>query len=178
MKQRSIEFTSILERSNNKLWGAHFRVPRLAAKSLIEGKSRRVLCSLNNAPGRQCALVPFGDGSFVITVNKPLRESLGLKFGSRIRIVLRKDRSKYGLPMPEEMQEAFRQDQEGDKLFHALTPGRQRTLLYIVNSGKGIDERIFRAISVIRHLKETGGKINYRKLNTLLRKRAHNSPSI
>ena len=169
---KPMRFTSSLERSANKLWGAHLAVPKHAVNALTDAKSRRVVCSLNGTSEHQCALVPFGNGTFVITVNKSRRESLRLSFGSKVDVTLRKDRTKYGLPMPEELKEVFRQDNEGDRLFHALTPGRQRTLIYMVNSGKGLDERVFRAVTIVRHLKENNGVINYKKLTMMLRKSA------
>jgi len=165
-----LHFTSILEKSDNKLWGAHFGVSRHTAEKLIRGTSRRVVCSLNGSPERQCALIPDGKNAYVITVNKSLRNSLGLNFGSRLRVTLRPDDSKYGLPMPEELEEVFRQDKGAEKRFLALTPGRQRTLLYIINLGKIMDERVFRAVTIVRHLEENFGAINYRKLSVMLRK--------
>lgn len=170
MKSNIITISSILERSDNKLWGAHVRVSRRHAERLIQGKSRRVVCSINGSPERQCALIPDGKNAYVITVNKGLRYSLGLRFGSSLRVSLRPDDSKYGLPMPAELREVFRQDKAADKRFHSLTPGKQRTLLYIINSGKGLEDRVFRAVTIVRHLEENNGMINYRKLNVMLRK--------
>ena len=175
MKQRArsnagLRFTSVLERSDNKLWGGHFRVPARIAKKLIDGESRRVLCSLNDIAERQCALIPFGNGAFVITVNKGLRDKLRLTFGMEVQVELRKDTSVYGLPMPEEFQEILRQDKEGNALFHALTRGRQRTLLYIIGSAKSPEKRMVRAIAVVRHLKANKGKINYKELGASLKR--------
>ncbi len=167
---KTVTFTSTLERSDNKLWGAHVCVSRRDAERLIHGKSRRVVCSINGSPERQCALIPDGKNAYVITVNKNLRDTLGLSFGSKLRIALRPDDSKYGLPMPTELREVFRQDKGADKRFHALTPGKQRTLLYIINSAKNLEERVFRAVTIVRHLEENSGSINYRKLNMMLRK--------
>ena len=96
-----LRFTSLLERSDNKLWGCHFRVPTNIAKRLIESNSRRVVCSLNNSAEYQCAVLHRGEGLFLITVNKKLRDRLGLGFGMEVRVGLKKDNSEYGLPMPE-----------------------------------------------------------------------------
>jgi uncharacterized protein YdeI (YjbR/CyaY-like superfamily) len=84
-------------------------------------------------------------------------------------VSLKKDKSEYGLPVPDELNELFRQDAEGNRLFHALTRGRQRTLLYIVGSAKDSDKRILRAIVIINHLKANKGRINYRQLNASLK---------
>lgn len=164
-------FTSILEESNNKLWGAHFLVPDVVARIFIDGNARRVVCVLNENTKYQCALLPKGDGSFLITVNKKIRDQLGLKPGSKISVSLCKDESEYGLPMPEELAEVLAQDEVGSRLLHALTPGKIRTLLYIVANVKDPEKRIGRAIAVVEHLKRNGGKINYRQLNEELRDR-------
>lgn len=163
-------FTSVLEASNNKLWGAHFTVPVSVAKRFTAATSRRVVCTLNGAETFQCALIPHGNGSFVITVNKKLRDKQDLKFGMTVDVSLRKDESEYGLPMPKEFAELLRQDKRGNRLFHALTAGRQRTLLYIIGQRKTTDARIERGIVVVEHLKATNGKIDYKKLNESLKK--------
>src|SRR5690606_12695467 len=84
----------------------------------FEGKSRRVVCTLNGAHTFQCALMPSG-GSFFIMVNKKIRTSLGIEAGHAVRVELMKDTSKYGLPMPEEFEEVLAQDDEGRELFEA-----------------------------------------------------------
>ena len=164
-----LRFTSILERSTNKLWGAHFSVPNRIAKKLIDGESRRVICMLNGTAEHQCALIPFGNGSFVITVNKSLRDKLKLTFGMEASVSLKKDTSVYGLPMPEELNELLKQDSEGNKVFHALTRGKQRVLLYIIGSAKNSEKRVVRAITIVKHLKENHGKINHKQLAIMLK---------
>lgn len=166
-----ISFTSTLESSNNKLWGFHLPVPEVIARTFISGDDRRVVCTLNGTVTYQCALLSKGDGSFLVMVNKKTRDKLGLKPGSTVAVSLKKDESEYGLPMPGEMAEALAQDEEGNRLFHALTPGKLRTLLYIVGHVKDPDKRIGRALAILEHLKANGGKINYRQLNEALREK-------
>jgi len=168
-----LNFASRLERSTNKLWGCHFRVPRQIALKLISGKSRRVVCTLNGSVAYQTALRPWSKGAFVIPVNAMLRRTLAVDVGMDVQVSLTKDRSKYGLPMPDELRMLLRQDPEGNRLFTALTPGRQRTLLHIVGSAKQIEKRIIRAVTIVNHLKAHKGKINYRQLYTSLRDFRH-----
>ena len=166
----NISFTSILEESNNKLWGAHFLVPPpfVSLFPIIE-KTRRVFCRLNDAVEIQCAILPFGEGRHVITINKKLQKQLNISFGDRLSATLRPDDSPYGLPMPEEFEAVLQQDSEGNRLFHALTAGKQRTLLYITANIKNSDARIQRALTIIEHLKSQNGKIDFKKLNEDLR---------
>jgi hypothetical protein len=161
---KKLTFTSILERSDNRLWGCHLRVPNGVARQLIDHDSRRVVCTLNASVEYQCAILARGSNVFVITVNKKIRESLGLVFGMEVHVSLKKDDSKYGLPMPGELNELLKQDPESRTLFHALSRGKQRTLLHIIGSVKSSDKRVARAITVVKHLKMNGGKINYRQL--------------
>ncbi|MFN0158053.1 MAG: DUF1905 domain-containing protein [Bacteroidota bacterium] len=168
---KNAEFTSVLERSDNKLWGGHFEVPARVAKNMIDGSSRRVVCTLNDSVEYQCALLPHGNGTFVITVNKKLRDALHLLYGMPVEVRLRKDESKYGLPMPEELEELLRQDKEGARLMHSLTPGKLRTLLYIIGGVKNPAARASRSVVIVQHLKSNKGKINYRQLNESMRKR-------
>ena len=165
----SCRFEALLEKSTNKLWGCHFTVPPDVVARLTKDRSRRVVCSLNRKATYQCAMLPHGGGSHIITVNKNIRNSLGVTFGDSVEVILSADTSDYGLPLPEEFAEAMRQDPAGKKLFHALTTGRQRTLLYIIGKPKLPDKRIIYSLVVLRHLHINKGKINYRQLTMALR---------
>lgn len=165
----AVQFDAQLEESTNKLWGCHFAVPPWAAEALIAEKNgKRVVCTLNGKETYQCALLPRGDGTWLITVNKKIQAKWGLTIGSKVSVSLRKDESEYGLPMPEELAELLAQDETGNRLFHALTPGKLRTLLYIVGQAKNSDTRLHRALAVVEHLKANKGKIDYKQLNVSL----------
>jgi hypothetical protein len=160
-----MHFTTTLQKFDSPLWGFHIPVPDEVSKNFLETTGARVVCTLNGTEEFQCALMPKGDGSYFININKKLRDKLKLKPGSEVHAALRKDDSKYGLPMPEELAELLALDDEGNELFHALTPGKQRSLLYIAGSPKTSETRIKKAVVVVEHLKANGGKIDYKQLN-------------
>ncbi|MCC7305966.1 MAG: DUF1905 domain-containing protein [Acidobacteria bacterium] len=142
--------------------GWHFLVieKKTADKlSFKDKRYKRVVCTIKGGEPFQCALMPSG-GRFYIIVNKKKREALGIVAGDKVDVVLVLDESKYGLPMPEEFREVLDQDPEGDKLFHSLTPGKQRSLLYYVGNIKDVDQRIFQALAIIEHIKEHGKVID------------------
>ena len=122
----------------------------------FKDKYRRVVCTINNGEPFQCALLPWGD-LFYIIVSKKKR--MGLVAGDTVKVLLVKDESKYGLPMPEEFEEVLKQDPEGDVMFHALTAGKQRSILYLLSHAKDIDVRIHQGLLIVDHLKTNGGKI-------------------
>jgi len=140
--------------------GWHFLIveKEIVAQFGFEDKFKRVVCSINRGSSFQCALMPWGE-LFYIIVNKKKRDEVGAQAGDIVDVVLVKDESKYGLPMPEEFAEVLKQDPEGDRLFHALTKGKQRSMLYYLGNIKDIDKRIHACLIFIDHLKENDGRI-------------------
>ena len=169
---KTIRTTSVLSKSENEFGWYFLRFDTKAVSGLNfeDKKSRRVVCTLNESHTFQCALLPWTKNGFCIVVNKKIREKLGLADGSKVNVELRKDESKYGLPMPKELKEVLRQDREGNKLFHSLTSGKQRSLLYYIGKQKDIDRRIHMSLIVVEHLRNNDGKIVYPKLSEELKR--------
>lgn len=160
------QFSAPLEAAKTKLFNWQLRVPAdVTAAFLASPSKRRVVCVLNGQDPHQCALTPVGDGVYVIKVNQKRIKQLDLAEGKKVELELFPDDSKYGLPMPEEMAAALGEDPEGDKWFHALTPGKLRTLLYIVGQGHDSDNRLWRAVQILEHLKARSGKLDYKELH-------------
>jgi len=169
---KTVRTTSVLSRSENEFgwYFINFDAKAVAGLNFEDKKSRRVVCTLNDSHTFQCALLPWAKEGFCIVVNKKIREKLGLAHGSKVKVVLQKDESKYGLPMPKELKEVLKQDRDGNKLFHLLTAGKQRTVLYYIGKQKDIDRRIHMSLIVVDHLKNNDGKIVHPKLNAELKR--------
>ena len=156
---KSVKFKTALVRSTTGS-GWHFLLieKETVAKFKFEDNYKRVICSMNGDDGFQCALLPWGE-LFYIIVNKKKRDAIGIVEGDIVDVELVKDDSKYGLPMPEELEEILKQDPDGDRFFHDLTKGKQRSMLYYLGNIKDIDKRIHAGLIFIDHLKENDGKI-------------------
>ena len=164
------QFTAPLEASTSKIFNWQLRIPAaITAEFLAQPTKRRVICVLNGQAPHQCSLTPIGQGVYVIKVNQKRIKQLALEPGQNVTLELFPDDSKYGLPMPGEMQEILNHDGEGNKLFHALPAGKLRTLLYIIGQGKSESRRLFRSVTVLEHLKNRNGKIDYKILNIDMR---------
>ena len=161
---KSIKFKTELGKLSAD-YGWHFILVerKIAEKFPTDGKSRRVVCTLNGEVTFQAGLMHY-HGDFFISVNKPTRTKLGLEAGDLVAVELAADESEYGLPMPEEFREILDQDPEGDKLFHALTAGKQRSLLYYLSKTKDMDKTIHCGLIVVEHLKNNAGKIDGKTL--------------
>lgn len=166
-------FTAVLESSSSKVWMRHFIVPEKYVKKLTaDDGSRRVVCKLNNTIEFQCGIISVIKGKFGCMVNKPTCKKLGIDTGDAVHVQLKPDESEYGLPMPEEFAELLRYDNEADTYFHALTAGKQRTLLYIINTAKTSEKRIEKSVVVANHLVKNKGKVNYKELYSSLKPNA------
>ena len=167
----TVSFETELVTSGEKPMYHYLLVEKAWVKPMgFTGNVRRVVCTVNDQLSFQCSLMPNGKGAYYISVNKENRTKLDIIPGDRISVRLDRDTSKYGLPMPEELQAVLDQDPMGDRLFHALTNGKQRTILYYVSKQKNIDRRIEAALIIMEHLKNNEGKIDYRKLHEELKR--------
>jgi len=128
-KKQSITFQATLSNFDaSNLWHYHIKVPADIAAPYIDA-DRRVKCQIAEFDSFACALMPDGKGDYFINLNKERRKQLGLQVGDTIEVTIEKDESKYGMPIPEEMEVLLEQDEEASQYFHTLTPGKQRSLL-------------------------------------------------
>ena len=141
------------------------RVPKAKVADFgFKGNLRRVVCTLNGTETFNCSLFP-SKGDYFITLNKKLRDKLGLEIGTPVSMELARDESQFGMPMPEEFAEVMRQDSEGERLFNALSPGNQRLMLKLVVFVKDVDKRIIRSLVGLDVLKKCEGKFEYHLLH-------------
>jgi hypothetical protein len=166
-----MEFNAILEKFDSELWTYHVKVPYVIARQFIDSTGQRVIASLNNGEGIHCAIMAAGDDVYFLNMNAEIRKKYQLSIGSTVHIALKPDTSKYGMPMPEELEAVLEEDDVFNTYFDALTPGKQRNLIYIVNKVKDSDKRIRKSIVIADHLKNFSGKIDFKVLNAALRGR-------
>lgn len=157
-------FKGIVEESAGAVYGFHVKVPQQISDWFLKQNIKRLVCTINEDYTWQCALIPFGNGIYYILLNAEIRKKQLLNVGSEVSIQLKEDTSKYGLPMPEEMQELLYQDPKGDQLFHKLTLGKQRSLLHLVGKPKSSQKRLEKALIVLDHLKNQNGKLDFKIL--------------
>src|SRR5947209_10300755 len=108
---KTLRLTSVLTKSEQE-FGWHFltfKAKSVAALKFEDKKSRRVVCTINDKHTFQCALLPWTKDGFCIVVNKKIRDKLGISDGTKVKVELAKDESKYGLPMPKELKEVLKQ---------------------------------------------------------------------
>lgn len=143
----------------------------------FRGNLRRVVCTLDGIETYNCSLFPSKEDYF-ITLSKQRRAKLGIEIGDTVKVELKKDESKYGMPMPLEFAEVLRQDAEGKRLFEALSPGNQRLMLKLIVFVKDVDKRIARALTGIELLRQSDGVFDYSMQHAAMRLVSSANPPI
>lgn len=156
-----MQFKSKIIKLDSNVWAYAFLIPAEVIKAL---KTKRVVCKLNGKLEFQTGVI-----SNFIKVNKEIRDELGLIEASNVDVELKPDVSKYGLPTPAVFLELIEQDPEGDKIFHSLTPGKQRSLIYIIAKPKSEAKQLEKTLIIFEYLKSSNGNLDYKELNLALK---------
>ncbi len=164
----SDKFNSVVENFNTNLWGHHFLVPENIAEKYIEGDNRRIICKVNGISQIRGALMPSKKGWYIL-LNKKVRNELEIDDESKISVEIEKDRSEFGMDVPEEFTEVMGQEELAWERFQKLSPGKQRALIYIVKSVKNTDSRIRKSLAIAQHLKEMKKELDFKRINELIK---------
>ncbi|TNE53244.1 MAG: DUF1905 domain-containing protein [Bacteroidetes bacterium] len=126
---------------------------------------QRFWIAIDDCEPWQAGSVALGEQNAYISIKSALLKKMGLQIGDHVQVKLRKDRSEYGMPFPEELQEVLLQDPEADKRFHELNLGMRRYIIYYVNQVKSSQKKIERSLFLIGNLKEIPtNEVNFRLL--------------
>lgn len=159
-------FRGRVENSNDiHLYHTHIKVPREIHIKFKNKNIKRIVFTLNNKQPNHGGFIAYGDGSYFLMASKKLLKENNLRIGEEVLVELWADTSKYGMPICEEFKELLNQDLEGSKLFHELTDGKIRSLLYKVNNYKSGHKKLEKAIIILDHLKGNKGQLDWKMLN-------------
>jgi hypothetical protein len=159
-------FESVLSSHEGEMWGNHFNIEPALIPKLKSSGVKRWLCSVNESEPLHSGLMGNGEGGYFILLNKSFCKRHHLREGDVLKIHLEPDQSEYGMPVSDEFIEVFNQTEGAWKYFDALTPGKQRNLIYFVGNVKSSDIKIRRALVVCNHLLENQGTIDFKALNS------------
>jgi bifunctional DNA-binding transcriptional regulator/antitoxin component of YhaV-PrlF toxin-antitoxin module len=163
-----MKFQATLEDFHSKLFRYYIPVTKEIGDQFVDGDSRRIMCSINGHEAYHCALMHM-DGGYYILVKNEIRKKIGVKEGDKVQVTIKKDRSEFGHEVPESFQALLEQDSEGETYFRVLPMGIQRGLVYIVTKVKNVDSQIAKGLAIMHHLKESKGKVDYKRLNVLIK---------
>jgi Bacteriocin-protection, YdeI or OmpD-Associated/Domain of unknown function (DUF1905) len=120
---------------------------------LTKDKNKRVICTINKIEKLHCAIMPKKEGGHFVMIGASICKKLKLKVGTEIEASFVIDKTEYQFDMPEELKEVLDTDDEANKIFHTLTAGNQRGLIYLLSLVKSSDKKIERALKIAERIK-------------------------
>lgn len=162
-----LEFKGKIEHDSEgiNLYHTHIKIPKKIQAHFQKQEIKRVIFTLNGGEENHGGFIPRGNGTNFLMTSKALLKKNKLNIGDNVLVTLWEDTSKYGMPICDEMQELLDQDNQGSALFHKLTDGKIRSLLYKANGYKSSDKRLEKSVIIIEHLKANNGALDWQMLN-------------
>ncbi len=134
--------------------GMHFiTLDDKTVQSLTKDGNRRVICKMNREVAFHCAILKKSEGGSFINVGLSICKKLKLELGSKVTATFQIDKTGYQFNMPEEFEEVLSTDLAASTIFHSLTEGNQRGLIYLVAQVKSSDKKIERALKIAEKIK-------------------------
>ncbi len=148
-----------------------FLIPGAAVADLLARKhnGNRIICRIDDIGNIHSGLMADGRGDYFIIISQEVRKRFDLEIGKEVRLTITPDDSDYGMPLPAEAAELWEMDPEARMVFHTLSPGHQRNLLYQIDKLKRPESRAKKTVQIHDYLKEVNGQLDYRELNAWIK---------
>lgn len=144
--------TTILkfDKQGEKTGWTYIVIPATVAKKLNPGvkRSYRVKGKLDEHKIEKTALIPMGDGDFIIPINAAIRKGLGKRKGATVKVQLEIDHSPI-LP-PGELIECLKDEPEAYNYFNSLPQSHRNYFTKWIGSAKTEPTKIKRIAMVIK----------------------------
>lgn len=123
-------------------------------RELLEHGTKRVVVRFESGDKVHLALKqPKTIPHPVVFLSQALCRKLGIREGDEVTATIDPDDSPFQFDMPEEFQAVLDTDPAASAVFERLTPGNQRSLIYLVQTMKSVDKRIERSLLVASKLR-------------------------
>ena len=147
-----IKFKTILLKFNEqgeKTGWTYIVIPAELAQQLKPGnkKSFRVKGKLDNHPVKQVALIPMGEGDFIIPINGAMRKAIGKRKGAELQVQLTLDESAF--QFSKEMMECLEDEPKALENFKKLSGSEQRYFSKWIDGAKTPDTKARRIVQTL-----------------------------
>ena len=111
---KSFEFDAVIGSLDSDIWNLNIALPNEVVERYLQ-TDKRLVVTINDEIKIHRGMLSNGDGSYFVNINKEISKKLKLTVGDKLTVSITKDASKYGMPMPEEMDEILSFDDEASK---------------------------------------------------------------
>lgn len=148
-----VDFTAMMlqfaEQGEKTGW-TYIEIPAGIALQMKPGnkKSFRVRGMLDALPVRGMALMPMGDGNFIMALKADVRKKLHKNAGAVLHARLEEDID-YKVEIPADLQECFDFEPEAAKFFNSLAKSHREYFIKWINDAKTSETRTKRIVNTV-----------------------------
>ena len=115
---------------------SHIVIPAAIASKLNPGnkKSFRVKGKLDNYPIQKIALLPMGDGEYIMPLNGQMRKALKKQKGAKVNVQIQVDKEE--IKPPPELMECLNDEREALDFFNSLSKSHRNYFIKWIESAK------------------------------------------
>ncbi|MDA0728522.1 MAG: DUF1343 domain-containing protein [Bacteroidetes bacterium] len=135
-KDKTWSFSAQVERFDMEAAWHFIAVPNQFTDAVRAHKVGRYIITINDAVTWHCGLLPTGDQRWFVAVSQEKIAAAQTKLGGWVHVDLAPDHSKYGMAVPEDLQDCLDDDPEFLKRFDAMLPGKRRGRIHHIASAK------------------------------------------
>ena len=148
-----VEFTTMIlqfaEQGEKTGW-SYIEIPADIAQQLKprNKKSFRVRGILDALPVRGMALMPMGEGNFIMALKAEVRKGIRKNAGAMLQVRLEED-TDYKVEMPADLQECFDFDPDALEFFNTLAKSHRDYFIKWIDSAKTRETREKRIVNTV-----------------------------
>src|ERR1700744_2809388 len=148
-----VEFIAIMlqfaEQGEKTGW-TYIEIPADIAQQLKPGnkKSFRVRGMLDALPVQGMALMPMGEGNFIMALKAEVRKGIHKSAGAMLHAKLEVD-TDYKVEIPAELQECFDFEPDASEFFYSLPKSHREYFLKWINDAKTAETRAKRIVNTV-----------------------------
>jgi hypothetical protein len=148
-----VEFATIIlqfaEQGEKTGW-SYIEIPADLAQQMKPGnkKSFRVRGMLDALPVRGMALMPMGEGNFIMALKAEVRKGIHKNAGAMLHVKLEEDID-YKIETPEDLQECFDFEPEAFEFFNSLAKSHREYFIKWIDGAKTNETRAKRIVNTV-----------------------------
>jgi len=148
-----VEFNTIILQFNEqgeKTGWTYIEIPADIAQQMKPGnkKSFRVRGILDALPVSGLALMPMGEGNFIMALKAEIRKGIHKNAGAMLKVRLEED-TDYKVEIPDDLMECFDFEPEAFAFFNTLAKSHRDYFIKWINSAKTNETRARRIVNTV-----------------------------
>jgi uncharacterized protein DUF1905/bacteriocin resistance YdeI/OmpD-like protein len=117
-------------------------------------RSRVSVCGSINGFAFQNSLMPNGDGTHSMAVNKTLQAGAKARPGDTVSVIMELDKKKRVVELPSELRAVLKSNPAALKIYKSLSPSHQKEFAEWVGTAKQASTRVARAEKSLKMIRE------------------------